>query len=289
MKGIDISNYEADVEFVPPRAIGAGTYIAVGTTDNTHTNTIDCNNAPVVAEELIVYRSKCHIDDIPDVARGLTWNDPFYDAVDHTGNTPTEIIAAFDIDRTLYDRSTYDLFKWFILIPMYSLSLLPLCLVWGIAGVFLYWYFIYGVFLSLNYVVVDCKRHESRLRINCTHIAVSTRGIYIDEVDAPGSYNLMSRTRISYDEIKKCQVKSEYNCFNRTMNYKVTINTNDDREVKGEKEVVFIPRYTIEGLQKQQKFVDIVNAMMERNARCVASPALNSEVVESRAVLDALL
>lgn len=281
-------NYEPDVEFVPPRSSGTATYIAVGTTDDT----IDSSTVPIVAEELMLYRSKCHVNDIPEVARGMTWNDPFYDAIDQSTSTNPEIIAAFDINRTFYDRSTYEIFKWFILIPMYSISLLPFCLMWGIASEFFYTYVIYGIFLSLFYVIVDTQRHEKRLRINCTHIAISTNGVYIDEVESPGSHNIMSRARIAYDEIKKCQVRSEYNCCHRSMNYKVIINTKDDREVNHEKGVsIFIPSYIIEGLRKQQKFVDIVNAMMERNVHCVASSAVNVEVVESRATytLDGLL
>ena len=274
---------EVDVELMsPPQSNGA--YIAVGTTDDSHANASNCSTVPVVAEELMLYRSKCHIDDIPEVARGMTWNDPFYESIDSSSTgTTTEIIAAFDINRTLYDRPTYEIFRWFILIPMFAFAgLLPFLLIWGLVGEAFYSCLIYGVCLLYAYILVDCHRQVSMVRINRTHIAVSTRGIYIDEVDAPGSHNLMSRTRILYDEIKKCQVISTYDCFNKTMNYKVTINTVDDHEVKDEKGVGtgrFIPKYTIEGLQKQQKFVDVVIAMKERHAHCVPSPALNGEVV----------
>ena len=115
------NNYEPDVEFAPTSCTTrSGTYVAIGTADDTHdTSSIHYSTShPVVAEELTVYRSKCHIDDIPEIARGLTWNDPFYDSIDQIC-TSTDIIAAFDIDRTLFDRSTYDIFKWFILIPTF--------------------------------------------------------------------------------------------------------------------------------------------------------------------------
>jgi hypothetical protein len=250
------------------------------TTTTRNTNTIQCSSSdvvlPVATAAMGIYRSKCPIDEIPEIARGLTWNDPFYDPIDPSDCTSTDIIAAFDLDRTLYDRSTYEIFKWFILIPIFSLICLPLYLIWGVAMALLLVYIIYGIFLSLIYLMEDCQRHEKRLRLKCTHIAIGTRCIYIDEGESPGSFNLMSRTRIPFDEIKQCQVISEYNCINRAMKYKITISTKDDPKVERNGISAFVPRYTIQGLQKQQKFVDIVNIMMERNG--IVSSSVNSEV-----------
>ena len=294
------NNYEPDVEFAPTSCTTrSGTYIATGTADDTHhaSSFHYSTSHPVVAEELTVYRSKCHIDDIPEMARGLTWNDPFYDSIDQS-DTSTDIIAAFDIDRTLFDRSTYDIFKWFILSPTCFLIfyILLRILIDGYYddrsdnGFVVLLYIMYCSGLSTLYFLVDCQRRESRSRLHCTHIAISTRGIYIDQVESPGSYNLMCRTRIKFDEIKKCQVISEYQCINRTMNYKITINTKDDREIKTEKDdgtnSIFIPRFTIQGIRKQQKFVDIVNVMMERNVHLDLSPAVDSELVELRVAHD---
>ena len=126
---------EVDVELMsPPQSNGA--YIAVGTTDDSHANASNCSTVPVVAEELMLYRSKCHIDDIPEVARGTTWNDPFYESIGSSSTgTTTEIIAAFDINRTLYDRPTYEKLRWFILIPViFFFGLLTMLLSWGKVG-----------------------------------------------------------------------------------------------------------------------------------------------------------
>ena len=280
---------EAAVGFTPPPSC-AGTYIAVETTVDTNLeNAIHCATAPAQAEELVLYRSKCHIDDIPDVARGLTWLDPFYDVNDHDDNLQSgasEIIAVFDIDRTLYDRSTFDIFKWVIFIPMYVAGILLVCVLeLGIAQVFFIIFFIYCFVLLIFYVMVDWRRSEAKTRISRMHIAIATRGIYIDEVDAPGSFSLACRKNIKYNEIKKCEVKSAFNYFYRTMHYWITINTTYDREIKNEQgiSVGFTPSHTIAGIRNQQKFVDIVNAMIERHHTTYPTSS-SSAVVESSVV-----
>ena len=275
--------HEPDVELSPPQS--NGTYIAVGTTDDTYTNAINCSTPPVVAEELMLYRSKCHIDDIPVVARGMTWNDPFYDVNDHTGSTPTEIIAAFDIDRTLYDRPTFEIFSWFILILMLSFMWLPMLLLPGTLGLFFITSLIVGIVFACIYAAVDCQRCEKRSRMKCMHIAITTHGIYIDAVDVPGSYDLQHRNTIKYDEIVKCQVNSYFNYYDRSMTYQIVINTKDDFIIRNELGVVFFgpyPKYTIEGLRKQQKFVDIVNAMMKCNTCDTKASAVDTAGVETR-------
>ena len=285
-KSNDTANkmHETDVEFIS----------VLSNEDTLYTKNIKHATVPLITEELILYRSKCDIDDIPDVARGMTWTDPFYDVNDPNNSTTTknnnDIIAAFDIDRTLYDRSTFAIMKWFFLIPMFCV--VPISAIIFIFGGMLNvlysfsLYLIYGVFLLTIYCTVDCQRHEKKARLKRTHIAISTRGIYIDEVDTPGSNNLMSRTRIKYDEITKCQVISEFNLIFRTMYYKVTVNTKFDFPIKNDKgdHIGFYPKHIIEGIPNQQKFVDIVEAMMERHAHCVTPlPAVvvNTAVEES--------
>ena len=291
MNGIDSS--ETETVFTPPTY-----YLAVATTDDTttshattstNTNTIHYGgtDGPVEAEELMLYRSKCHIDDIPNVARGMTWNDPFYEGNNDPGECAPDIIAAFDIDRTLFDQPTSEICKNFILIPILSLCTLPIFIVFGLAEVFMWLYFIYCFIVLIMYVLVDSRRSEAKARISRMHIAISPRGIYIDEADAPGSFSIACRTTIKYDEIKKCQVKSEYNYFHHKMLYTLTINTADDRELKTESgtSLGFVPKYTFVGIRNQQKFVDIVNAMMEHQ-KVLRAPVLNSVVVEPTVVYE---
>ena len=285
-KSSDIANnmYETDVEFLP-----------VQSTDDTHSNNIGCTTeVPVVADELILYRSKCHIDDIPELVRGMTWTDPFYDTNNPSNSNNThnnDIIAAFDIDRTLHDRSIFEICKWFFLIPMFCA--VPISIIiyifGGMLNVFLlfYFYLLYcGILLVPICLVLECHRYEKQARLKRTHIAIGTCGIYIDEVDTPGSNNLMIRTRIKYGEITKYQVISEFNLICRTIHYKVTVNTKFDFPIKNGKgdHIGFYPKHIIEGIPNQQKFVNIVEAMTERHAHCVTPlpvTVVNTAVEES--------
>ena len=265
----DYNKDEADVELLPTSTSGVS--IFDGRPHDARTNHMNGKAVPVEAEELRVYRSKCHVDDIPEIARGMTWYDPFYDAYHHnnctSGTNVADIIVAFDLDRTLYDRTTYEHLKWFILTPVVCVVPTTL-LIYFIGGMLnalcsFMIYAAYYFFLSIIYVGSEYVRREKKARLERTHIAISTRGIYIDEVDAPGSFNLMSRTRITYDEITMCRVMSEYSQFYRTMSYKITINTKYD--------VGGFPRYIVEVIPNQQEFVNIVDAMMERHTSRVVN------------------
>ena len=255
---------EPNVEFVPTRS-STHTYVTVASDDTTTRN--DNNNdtlSLVFAEECISYSSKCRMDDLPEEARGWTWSDPYYDMNDPSHH---DIIAAFDIDRTLYDQSTFDMFKWYflILLPLVILEIPLICYaardpfgaMSNIAPIIGFFGIVYCVFLFPFYIQMHFQRSEKKLRIQCMHIAIGTRGIYIDEVDSLGSKNFMNRTRITYDEIKKCQVRSEYNYFYRKMMYRTLVISTTDR---------YFPIYTFEGIKNQQKFVDIVNAMLDRHS-----------------------
>ena len=290
---------EPDVEFVPTRS---STHSDVAVTSDDTTTRNDNNNdtlSLVFAEECNSYRSKCRMDDIPVEARGWTWSDPYYDMNDPSHH---DIIAAFDIDRTLYDQSTFDMFKWFflILLLLVILEILLICFApnpypfqdmfpdsainFGILVLF------YGTCLLTIYCTEHNRRSEKKLRIQCMHIAIGTCGIYLDMVDSLGSKNLMNRTRITYDEIKKCQAMSEYNPFHKKLDHKITINTTEDYAMNTEDgRIIFgyIPKYTIEGIKKQQKFVDIVNAMLDRHSGThpLAAAATTTDV-ESEIVYD---
>jgi hypothetical protein len=48
--------------------------------------------------ERSLFRSKCHPDDIPDVARDVTWYDSFYE-------NDADVIAAFDMNHKMLDRN----------------------------------------------------------------------------------------------------------------------------------------------------------------------------------------
>ena len=126
------------------------------------------------------------------------------------------------------------------------------------------------VFFGVSFYLPIFELAELKRRISCLHIAVGTRGIYIDLVDSPGSLNLIDRTIITYDKIRKCEVVYVYNRSHGTMKQRIYIHTKDDFDCNGwcpYNKVVLMsgPRCDMKGIKNPQKFVDIVNAMMERH------------------------
>ena len=227
------------------------------------------------------YSSSCA--DIPDEARGWTWSDSFYN------NNNEDIVAAFDIDRTIHDRpAIIELLKWFFWIPAFFILAvtLPVFLIdgWQSAVPFLITLSVIYIFIFLlKILLADIMRSSKQRWISLTHVAVSTRGLYIDLVDSPGSLNLMNRTRIAYDEIIKCKVVSQYNFFYGMMVHRIYIRTKDDWDCTGllpDNIVDMIfgdPKHVLEGIKNPQKYVDIVNAMMVRHAHLTTTtPAMNT-------------
>jgi hypothetical protein len=196
-----------------------------------------------------LFRSKCHADDIPDVARDATWYDSFYE-------NDADVIAAFDINHEMLDRNSALRLNYRIaaisvlLIPLFGLGLVPL----------------------LFCVIFILEERMQIYRRQRTHVAIARQGIYHDLVDEPGSQVLMSRTVTSYDQIEKCMVRVEEGCS--YIKYTVVVDTKSSGSffspVPGE--TVF----KVDGLVGTQKFVDIVKAMMERS-HCL-NGSTNSEV-----------
>ena len=256
------------------------TYVAVDVTTNDTSTTTTTTPHPVVNNEW--FRSQC--PDIPDEARGWTWDDSFY------SNTNNEdIVAAFDIDRTIHDRPAIkELLKWFFWIPAFFILAvtLPVFLIdgWQSAVPFLITLSVIYVFIFLlKILLADIMRSSKQRWISLTHVAVGTRGLYIDLVDSPCSLNLMNRTRIAYDEIIKCKVVSQYNFFYGMMVHRIYIRTKDDWDCTGllpDNIVDMIfgdPKHVLEGIKNPQKYVDIVNAMMVRHAHLTTTtPAMNT-------------
>jgi hypothetical protein len=196
-----------------------------------------------------LFRSKCHPDDIPDVARDATWYDSFYE-------NDADVIAAFDINHEMLDRNSALRLSYriaaisILLIPFFGLWLLPL---------------LFSAVSILEERVQNYRRQR-------THVAIARQGIYHDLVDKPGSQVLMSRTVTSYDQIDKCMVLVAEGCW--YINYTVVV------ESKSTGSFLFpVPGETVfklDGLVGTQKFVDIVKAMMERS-HCL-NGSTNSEM-----------
>ena len=253
-------------------------YNTVDCDETTNASSFNDSSALSIKEEeddIVSFQSKCHIDDIPEDARGWTWSDPFHDTNDPSNH---DIIAAFDIDRTIYDRWTICLCKWWFVVPVMIAALIPVLKMYGVQTDLIAILLVgYGFMLLPLYVLIVCWRSEWMLRIKRFHIAIGTRGIYIDEIERtcplvlvvhPWSKNEMRRTIVAYDEIKKCQVQSTYSIGGPVnLYYTITVSTKDDYPVWNEGDLKgYSPRHTFGGIENQQMFVDIVNAMMERRS-----------------------
>jgi hypothetical protein len=103
-------------------------------------------------------------------------------------------------------------------------------------------------------------------RLRRKHVAAARRGIYFDEVDEPGSRTIMARLVIPYDQIDKMVVTVEND--NRHLNYTVIIYRKNRQRA-----------FKIIGLVGTQKFVDIVEAMIEHTRR--RNESTNTEVPDS--------
>jgi hypothetical protein len=204
--------------------------VATATTSRNHTS------------ERQLFRSKCHPDEIPDVARDVTWYDSFYE-------NDADVIVAFDMNYEMLDRS----FNLYVLISIFFIPL------YGIGIIFLI--LLFGISLRNNESL-----YWRQYRLRRKHVAATRRGIYFDQVDEPGSGTIMVRAVIPYDLIDKMVVTVEKdNCH---LNYTVTgYKKNRQRAFK------------IIGLVGTQKFVDIVEAMIEHTRR--RNESTNTEVPDS--------
>jgi hypothetical protein len=173
------------------------------------------------------FRYKCHPDEVPDVARDVTWYDSFYE-------NDTDVIAAFDMKYEMADRILQKLILYYLI----SFLLLP----FGIGIIFL--------ILLCNNENLNWRSY----RLRRTHVAIARQGIYFDQVDEPGSRALMSRTVIPYDQIDEIVVKvvKDY-C---QLNYEVFVYRKNNQ-----------PALQVTCLVETQTFVDVVHALMERSRR----------------------
>jgi hypothetical protein len=191
------------------------------------------------------YKSKCHPRDIPDVAKDMSWNTPFYES-EH------DIIVAFDLDSRMIHEV--------VLLSVRGLVLF--LVVWTIIG---------GISLSssdydLAYLVIGSViiivlwlygRYSVRLertlvQKNARHVACALSGIYMDESDVQYDKGHMRRIIVKYEDIQECYVTS-WAFYSR---YDIVVTSksgwqNDQR---------------IHGYFETQKFVDVVHAMMERSS-----------------------
>jgi hypothetical protein len=222
--------------------------MVVGNDDDDEVVVVTTTATPNHSSERQLFRSKCHPNDIPDVARDVTWYDSFYE-------NDADVIAAFDINHEMLDRNSM-LYLYYLMAGIFIL-LIPL------GGIGL-------IFLLFIAEPIKAERIQNYRRRR-THVAIARQGIYFDQVDEPGSRTIMSRTFASYDQIHKCMVEVEEGCCH--FKYYVVV------EAKNNYSSGFFSGKTlfkVEGLVGTQKFVDIANAMIERSS--CQRESTNSEV-----------
>jgi hypothetical protein len=189
--------------------------------------------------------------DVPDAARTITWNDPFYE------NNP-EIVAAFDIDS----NKLGEIYEW--------RGLCAWCLLLLLVGFFIpvtstsgsaYWWFLWVPVPGSIFVIVHA--YKEKYKVERRHVAVARRGVYLDETDEPGSSSLAKRTVLKFDSIASCRVHDMGYCA--AAHYSVVIvtrNTNKPTTTSA-KVVPEHNSHNVTGLLNGQAFVDLVSAMME--------------------------
>jgi hypothetical protein len=179
-----------------------------------------------------VYQSICNPSSIPDVARDVTWYDPFYE-------NDSNIIAAFDIDQKKIK-------EYMEKSKLYYVGVIPL----GMFTYFLFGNWFIVIVLGIQYLVYINNYRQLHSHYRNTHIAISRDGIYLDECDNTNQ-TLMLRTIIKYENIHNISIES-YTFGNHFRYYVVSI-----KNSKGQ------VTHVLSGFFAVQKFVDIVNAMIE--------------------------
>ena len=178
-----------------------------------------------------VYRSICDPDEIPDVARDVTWYDPFYE-------NDSNIIAAFDIDQNKvkeYMEKSKLYYLWAVVVML---------LVYLLLGEF-------AAMIGLIYLLVAINSARAlHYHYRTVHIAISRNGIYVDECD-DSNQTLMLRTIIKYENINEIFIAS----FSYVTNYRMY-----EAYIKNAEGTITNVFY---GFFPVQKFVDIVKAMVE--------------------------
>ena len=234
-------------EAITPNQIAFGVDITnTSKENNTTTGLVAVAETAVVIRSGMQHYSTCPSRFIPEVARSMSWNDPFY-------INDNEVIAVFDLNPNMrcgrllsWPGLCFNLIGGIIVLPiLYTFSIFdPIS-----DPLFMYWLFSVWLWMPVGYCLLELER--SRIRRGYKHVAIARRGIYIDETvgKPPNSIILMRRTVIKYEDMKECYITS----FLATYSYfDVVIIC---------KKGLFRNRH-IHGNFETQKFVDIVNAMI---------------------------
>jgi hypothetical protein len=174
-----------------------------------------------------------------------SFKDPFYE-------NDASVIAAFTFD---YDRLDRGLARTGRVLVGTSLLFLVLSLLFPVVVTIMV---MFPIWFLLCFIALHFSDRSKQYRRRCLHIAVAEFGIYLDEVSEPGSAELMRRLQYKYAEISRCEV-SRTNCCGNVTFQVVLFNA------KG------WPMLQLAGLLGAQRFVDLVNDMIERTPKNMAT------------------
>jgi hypothetical protein len=213
-------------------------------TENPTLLTIDDACDVLTTKDTSLQMLKDDPNELPYIARNLTWHDPFYE----NSHDVDDIIMAFDIDRTKYDTF------W---LPFVLAIFVPInfTFYWidedDFVGVVLFLIFLFSIPTCFA-CISDCDQRSKQFKIKRLHVALTRTDIYVDLVDRN---NLMIRKSIPYHEVSKCVVEGEPSCWGDTMNFHIKL-----------QKTSLEPPFMIDGIATPQRFVDIVSAMIKKSS-----------------------
>jgi hypothetical protein len=143
------------------------------------------------------YKSKCHPRYIPDIAKDVSWDDPFYE-------NETDAIAAFDVYWRQLPLCKHLFFRFVILVVTAVVMFVVFkCMFFRKDDKFSFVFLVILVGTQGNSIYQEILE-KYVLQHKLRHIACALSGIYIDESENPHDYSPIRRTMIEYKDIEKC-------------------------------------------------------------------------------------
>jgi len=175
------------------------------------------------------------------------WKDPFYD-------DDSDVIAIFLLDHEILDRKSQLFYHYMSLFAITVTS--AVCLLYfALPNYMLAFFVLYlGAILLIVFPILILEERRERNRRERTHIALTKRGIYVDESDAPGSKVLRQRTIYGFNEIRSCSVE-------RTEPFGLIIFQVIAKNLKRK------PILRIDGVLGAHKFVEMINNSLAKENR----------------------
>jgi hypothetical protein len=225
------------------------------------------DNPPSGATEL-PFRTKGLNDVVLGAGCDISWNDPLYEE-------DSDVIAVFDIDYKQIDRDqlTFSrIFSFYLLLAIYLLVVGKL----NSLGIFVC--FMVGPWVA-------CAVTQESFRQKRVHVAVTHRGIFLDEVAHSENLAIQRRQVVAYGNIERCYMQEVVGFFFQ-VRYDVALVLKTRLPNTTTTNAAAEQLITIHGLLKIQSFVDLIQAMMARSCEVVPDAFDAGEVEMTEASVD---